>query len=77
MRVEVDYGDWAVGAVDGAEEGEGDGVVAAEGDYAGEGLAVLCWSFLFCICGWGAGEDAVVSFFDLVESPGVVVSFSC
>ena len=35
MAVEVDHGDGTVGAVDGAQEREGDGVVAAEGDDAG------------------------------------------
>lgn len=74
MRIEVDDGDGAVGAVDGAEEGERDGVVAAEGDDAGEGLAVLCWAFLVGIGGRGSREDGVVAFFDLGEGPGVVVS---
>lgn len=74
MRIEVDYGDGTVCTVDGAEEGKGDGVVAAEGDDSWEGLAVLGGSFLFGVCGWGAGEDAVVAFFDLVEGPCVVIS---
>lgn len=39
VGVEVDYGDGAVGGGDGAEEGEGDGVVASEGDEAREGGA--------------------------------------
>ena len=34
VRVEVDDADGAVGFVDGAEEGEGYGVVASEGDDA-------------------------------------------
>jgi len=49
-------------------------VVAAEGDDAGEGLAVLCWAFLVGVGGGGAREDGVVAFFDLGECPGVVVS---
>lgn len=35
VAVEVDHGDRTVGTVDGAQEREGDGVVAAEGDDAG------------------------------------------
>ena len=35
MAVEVDHGDGAVGAVDGAQQRQRDGVVAAERDYAG------------------------------------------
>ena len=74
MRIEVDNRDGAVGAVDGAQEGEGYGVIAAEGDDSGKCLAVLRGTFLFGVCGRGAGEDAVVTFFDLVEGPGVIVS---
>jgi hypothetical protein len=74
VGIEVDYGDGSVGAVDGAEEWECDGVVAAEGDDSWEGLAVFGRPFLFGVCGGGPGEDAVVAFFDLVERPGVVVS---
>jgi hypothetical protein len=74
MGIEMDYGDGTVGAVDGAKEGEGNCVVTAEGDDSGEGLAILGGAFLFGVCGWGAGEDAVVAFFNLMEGPCVVVS---
>lgn len=46
----MDDGNWTVGAVDGTEEREGDGVVAAEGDDTGKSLSILCWSLLLCIC---------------------------
>ena len=76
MRVEVDYGDGTVGTVDGTKEWEGDGVVAAEGDDSWQGLTVLCGAFLLGVCGGGAGEDAVVAFFDLVEGPCIVIPIS-
>lgn len=66
MRVEVDDGDWAVGAVHGAQEWEGDGVVAAEGDDAWEGLAVECWAFLVGVRGGCAAQQSIVAFFYLV-----------
>lgn len=49
-------------------------MVAAEGDDSRESLAILCRSFLVCVCGWSTGEDRVVSFFDLGECPCVIVS---
>lgn len=42
VGVEMDDADGTVGFCDGAEEGEGYGVVAAEGDDAGEGAAGFC-----------------------------------
>ena len=48
-------------------------MVAAEGDDSWQGLTVLCGAFLLGVCGGGAGEDAVVAFFDLVEGPCIVV----
>lgn len=48
-------------------------MVAAEGDDSWQGLTVLCGALLLGVCGGGAGEDAVVAFFDLVEGPCVVV----
>jgi hypothetical protein len=74
VAVEVDDADGTVGAVDGAEEGKGYRVVAAQGDDSGEGLAILGRAFLLGVCLGLAGEDAVVAFFDLVEGVGVVVS---
>ena len=73
----MDYGDGTVSAVDGSEERQCDSVVTTEGDYSGQGLAVLCWAFLLRVRGWGASENAVVTLFDLVERPGVVVSVVC
>jgi hypothetical protein len=74
MGVEVDDGDRTVSTVDGAEEGEGDGVVSTEGDNSGKCLSVLCWPLLLGVGCWRARQDGVVPLFNLVESPGVVVS---
>ena len=76
MRIEVDYGDRTVCTVDGAEEGKGNCMVAAKGDDSWESLAVLCWALFLRVCGGRAGEDAVVAFFNLLESPCVVVSIA-
>ena len=45
VRVEVNDSDRAVRTVHGAEEGKGDGMVAAEGDDTGQSLAVLAWAW--------------------------------
>ena len=76
VRVEVYDADGTVGFVDGAEEGERDGVVAAEGYDAGEGLFIFGWADLVCICGRGAHEEAVVTFFDLLDCVGIVIAGS-
>ena len=74
VRVEMYDADGTVGFVDGAQERERDGVVAAEGYDAGQGLFVLCRADLFCICGRCAHEEAVVTFFDLLDCIGIVVA---
>lgn len=74
VGVEVYNADGTVGFVDGAQEGKRDGVVATEGNDAREGFFVLGWADLFCICGGCAHEEAVVTFFDLLDCIGVVVA---
>jgi hypothetical protein len=73
MAVKVDYGHGTVSTVDRLQQRKGDGVVAAEGDDTGQGLAALGRSFLVRVGGGSAREDVVVSLLDLVESEGVVV----
>lgn len=73
MGVEVDHANGAVGAVDGAQQGQGDGVVAAEGDDTRQGLAVLGRAGLVGVGLGLAAQDGVVAFLDLVEGVGVVV----
>ena len=74
MRVEVNHCHGAVGSVDRPEERKGDSVVAAEGDHAGEGLALERGAFLAGVGLGGPRKDGIVTFFDLVERPCVVVS---
>jgi hypothetical protein len=76
MGVEVDDGDWTIGAVDAAEERQGDGVVASQGDDAGEGMSFLADAQGGGVRGGGTLQDAVVAFFDLLEGVGVVVAGS-
>lgn len=73
MAVKVNNRYRTVGAVDGTQQREGDGVVASQRDDPRQGLAVLGRAFLLSVCLGGAGEDAVVAFLDLVEGVGVVV----
>ena len=72
VTVEVDDGHRAVLAVDGAQQGEGDGVVTSQGDDSGQGLALLGGAELVGVGGGLPGEDAVVALLDLVQSPSVV-----
>ena len=66
--------DGAIGFVDGAQEGECDGVVAAEGYYARKSLLVFGGADGFCVCGGCAHEEAVVTFFDLLDRVRIVVA---
>lgn len=74
VRVEMYDADGTVGFVDGAQEGERDGVIPTEGYDAREGPFVLGRTLLFCICGRCTHEKAVVTFFDLLDCVGVVVA---
>lgn len=60
--------------VDTPQQGEGDGVVTAEGDDARKCLASLGKTLLVGIGEGLAHQDAVVAFLDLLDGPGVVVS---
>lgn len=73
MAVEVNDRDWSVGSVDGPQQRECDGVVAAQGDNTGERLAAFRRAELVSVGGRGAIEDVKVALFDLVQSPRVVV----
>ena len=74
MAVKVNDGHGTIGAVDGPEYGQSDGVIPAEGDDAWEGLALLRSPLFVAICGSFSGQNAVVAFLYLVESNRVVVS---
>jgi len=70
----VDDGYWAVSTVDRSQKRQSDCVITAESDNSWKGLPVQGWTFLFRVCGRCTGQDRVVSLFDLVKSPGVVIS---
>jgi len=74
MGIEMDNRDRTVSTVDGPEQGESNGVVSTEGDDSRECLSILSGTLLLCVGSRNAGEDGVVSLFDLMEGPGVVVS---
>lgn len=66
VAVEVDHADGTPMGVGAAEGGEGGGVVAAEGDDAGDGAAVGG-------VGRAAGGGEGVGFVELAEGDGVVL----
>ena len=69
----MDHRDWTVGAVNRPEKRQSDCVITSEGNDSGQSLSILCWTFLFRIRRWSAAQDGVVSFFNLVKSPGIVI----
>ena len=77
VGVEVDDADGSVGFGDGAEEGQGDGMVSAKGYDAGEGLFVFGGADLVRIRGRCAHEETVVPFLDLLDCVGIVVAGIC
>lgn len=74
MAVKVNDRHGPVRPVDGAQQGQGDGVVSTEGDDPGEGLGAQSRAGLVCIGSRGAAQDLVVALLNLAERPGVVVS---
>jgi hypothetical protein len=48
-------------------------MIASHGDHTREGLALLGKSNLLCVCGRLAHQNAIVAFFDLVDSPCWIV----
>ena len=70
----MNHRDGSVSTVDRPKERESNRVVTTERDDSGKGLAGLRWSFLFGVGGRSTSQNRVVAFFDLVESPSVVVS---
>ena len=73
MAIEMDHGDGTIRLVNAAQQRKGDGVVASHGDNPRQGLASLGEAVLISIGVRFAHEDAVVAFFDLLDSPRVVV----
>ena len=77
MAVKVDDGDGTVSTVDGAQKGEGDGVVTAKGDDTGEDLALKGATDgragLVSVGDRGAGENVEMAFLNLTEGEGVIV----
>lgn len=74
MAVKVNDRHGPVRPVDGAQQGQSDGVVSAEGDDPGEGLGAQSRAGLVCVGSRGAAQDLVVALLNLAERPGVVVS---
>jgi hypothetical protein len=74
MAVKVYNRHWTVGTVDRTQQGQRDGVVTAQGDDTGERLALLRKTSLVGIGLGISGQDVVMSFLNLLQSPSVVVS---
>ena len=73
MRIEVYNSNWAIGFVHAAQQGQRDRVVTPHGDHPGESLALLRQTRKTCICSGLTHENTVVSFFNLLNSPGGIV----
>lgn len=69
VTVEMDDSHRPIRAVHAAEQRQSDGVITAHGDNTREGLIFLRKSRFVGVSGRVAHEDAVVAFFDLVDSP--------
>jgi hypothetical protein len=73
MTIKVNNRHRTVSTINRPQQGEGDGMVASQGDDPRQRLAVLGRAGLLGVCLGGPGEDAVVAFLDLVQGVGVVV----
>ena len=74
VAVKVNDGDGSISPINGSKQGKSDGVVAAESNDARKGLALFRRSSLIGIGGRTPGEDVEMTFFNLVQSPSVVIS---
>lgn len=66
--------DGPVCSIDRAQEGKSDGMVSTKCDNSRKRPFILCWTFLLGVGCWRAGQDGVVTFFDLMKCPSIVVS---
>uniref|UniRef100_A0A1Y1M106 Uncharacterized protein n=1 Tax=Photinus pyralis TaxID=7054 RepID=A0A1Y1M106_PHOPY len=73
MTIEVNHRDGPIGAVDGPQKRQGDGMVSAKGDDTGQSPPLDCRASFISVCGGGSGQDLKMSFLNLLESPCVVV----
>lgn len=76
MTVEVNHRDGPIGAVDGPQKRQGDGMVSAKGDDTGQSPPLGCRASFISVCGGGSGQDLEMAFLDLLEGPCVVVAWS-
>lgn len=74
MAIEVDHSNRSVRLVNTPQQRKGNCVVTTHGNDTGEGLASLRKTLLVCVGEGLAHEDAVVAFFNLLDSPGIVIS---
>lgn len=74
VAVKVNDGDGAIRPVNGTQQGERDGVVAAERNDARKGLALLRRSSLIGVGGGTPREDVEVALLDLVQGPSIIIS---
>lgn len=74
VAVKVDDGYGTVFAVDGAQQGESDGVVTSQGDHTGKCFAVLRGTGLVGVGVGCPAQKEVVALLDLLKGIGIVVS---
>jgi hypothetical protein len=74
MTVKVDDGNGPIGTVDGPQQGEGDGVVTAQGNDSRQSLPLDGRTPLVGIRSRSAGENVEMALLDLMEGKGVVIT---
>ena len=74
MAVKMNDLNRTIGAIDAAEQRQGNGVVTTQSDDTWQSLALQGWSLCVSIGSWLPRQQLVVSFIDLFESIGIVVS---
>jgi hypothetical protein len=74
MTIEVDNRHRPVGLINTPQQGQGDRVITTESDDTGKSLPSARQTEFISVGIRLAHQDAVVSFLDLLDSPGVIVS---
>jgi hypothetical protein len=74
MAVKVDDSDGTVVPVDTPQDGEDNGMVTSESDNPGKGPSLQSRTLLLSVGVGLSRQDSIMTLFDLVNGPGIVVA---
>jgi hypothetical protein len=76
MAIKVNDADGTIVPIDTSQDRKDDRMITSEGDDSRKSLPLQTWTFLACIGVWFSGQDSIMTLFDLLDGPGVVVAIN-